>query len=145
MVTYRKEEIVYRTCLTVVRHIRNHVEEERGGVHTRLFSHILHPEEEFVYIGQSPEVVSASNIHPEHVVPCVVLIEETRRLIKEGKLGDEEIAKLLQKHWKIAFITKDQAKLVDYDLGYKSKMPDGWCFETGDSLARLNEANITLF
>ncbi|MGJ0483974.1 MAG: hypothetical protein ACR65R_05490 [Methylomicrobium sp.] len=141
---YSKEEIVYRTCKTVVRHIRNHVEEDRGGIHTRLFSHILHPENDFVCLGKSSATNSSEDTHPEHVVPCVVLVEETRRLIREGQLTDDDIAKLLQKHWKIALITKNEARTIDYELGYKSTMPEGWCFETGDTLARLRAANINI-
>ena len=145
MTTYTKEQVVHRTCLIVVRHIRNHVEEDRGGINTRLFSHILHPEVDYVYAGRSPEVVVDSDIHPEHVVPCAVLVDETRRLIREDKANDKEIeiAQLLQRHWKIAFITKKQARYIDVDLGYKSSMPRGWCFETGDTFERLKLAGIT--
>ncbi len=144
MITYTKEQIVHRTCLIIVRHIRNHVEEGRGGIHTRLFSHILHPEVEYVYAGRSPEVVVDSDIHPEHVVPCSVLVDETRRLIIEDKANvkEIEIAQLLQRHWKIAFITKKQAHDIDVRLGYKSNMPLGWCFETGDTFERLKLARI---
>ncbi|MGV8805188.1 MAG: hypothetical protein ACWA6Y_09520 [Polaromonas sp.] len=144
MKSFTKDDFVYRTCQTVVRHIRNHVEERRGGIHTRLFSHILHPERDFVYIGHSAEAIAGIDIHCEHVVPCVVLVMETRRLIQEDQLDDDEIAKLLQKHWKIALITKKQARHIDLELGYKSKMPAGWNFETGETLARLDKANITL-
>lgn len=144
--TYTKEQIVYRTCLIIVRHIRNHVEEDRGGINTRLFSHILHPEVDYVYAGRSPEVVDGSDMHPEHVVPCAVLVDETRRLIREDKANDKEIeiAQLLHRHWKIVFITKKQARYIDVDLGYKSSMPRDWYFETGDTFARLKLARITI-
>lgn len=144
MKSFTQDDFVYRTCQTVVRHIRNHVEEGRGGIHTRLFSHILHPERDFVYLGQSAEAAAGIDTHCEHVVPCAVLIAETRRLIQEDQLDDDEIAKLLQKHWKIALVTKKQARHIDFELGYKSKMPTGWNFETGDTLARLDKANIAL-
>ncbi|MCV2355360.1 hypothetical protein LNV09_14495 [Paucibacter sp. B2R-40] len=143
-------DIVYRTCLTIVRHIRNHVEEARGGIHTRLFSHILHPEKDFIYIGTSPEAYSATEAnpkfrpHPEHVVPCAVLVGEVRRLVKEGRHNDMEIGRLLQKNWMLAFITKEQADHLDYQLGFKSTMPKGWCFENGDPMARFKAGNITL-
>lgn len=144
MTTYAKEQIVHRTCLVLVRHIRNHVEEGRGGIHTRLFSHILHPEVDYVYAGRSPEAVTDLDIHPEHVVPCAVLVDETRRLVIENKLNDDEIAQLLQRHWKIALITKKQARDIDVNLGYKSSMPRDWCFETGDTFARLKLAEIAI-
>jgi hypothetical protein len=139
-----KEELVYRTCMLLVQHFRNLLEAGHGGFHSRIFQHMLHWEYDFVGIGQSTEVTIESGFHPEHVVPCAVLIEETCRLIQESVLNDTEIASLRQKHWKIARITKEQAKQIDFGLGYKSTMPPGWRFEFGETLARLNAAEITL-
>lgn len=144
MTKFSKQEIVFRASKTVVRLIRNHVEEDRGGIHSRLFSHVLHPERNFVCIGQSEATLRSASGHPEHLVPCAVLIQEVRRLLIEDRLTDDEIAALLQKHWKIALISKDEARHIDFNLGYKSRMPDGWSFETGDTLARLHSANINL-
>jgi hypothetical protein len=138
-----KKEIIFNTCLTLVKHFRM-MKENNLAIHTRLFSHILHPEQNFVHIGSSENVTENTKNHPEHVVPCAVLIDESCRLIENGEMMDEAIASLLQKHWKIATITKDEAKYIDQKLGYKSKMPKGWCFETGDTLARLNKAKIDL-
>jgi hypothetical protein len=144
MMKFSTNEVVYRASKTVVQLIRNHVEEERGGIHSRLFSHMLHPERDFVCIGQSDAVKGGASAHPEHLVPCTILIQEVRRLLTESRLTDDEIAALLQKHWKIALISKEQARHIDFDLGYKSRMPDGWMFETGETLARLQSANISL-
>lgn len=144
MTRFSNDEIVYRTCKTVVQLIRNHFDEDRGGIHSRVFSHMLHPERNFVCIGQSEAVRSGEKAHPEHVVPCKVLIQEILRLLSEKRLPDDEIATLLQKHWKIALISKEQAKHIDFDLAFKSKMPNGWKFETGDTLARLQSAKISL-
>jgi len=134
-----KEELVYRTCVLLVQHFRNLIEARAGGFncgfHSRIFQHMLHWEFDFVGIGQSAEVTNESSFHPEHVVPCAVLISETCRLIEGNVLSDTEIAKLLQKHWKIARITKKQASEIDKH--YKSTMPLGWCFEFGETLARL--------
>lgn len=139
-----KDQLVFQTCILLVTHFRNLINADIGGFNTRIFQHMLHWEFDFVGIGQSKEVTIEGGYHPEHVVPCAVLIHETRRLIKENKLNDNQIAKLLQKHWKIAKITKKQAHYIDFELGYKSTMPSGWSFETGDTLARLIEAGITL-
>ncbi len=140
----QKEELVYQTCLVIVQHFRNLLEANIGGFHSRIFQHMLHREFDFVGIGQSKEVTEKTGSHPEHVVPCAVLIKETCRVIKDNKLKDIEIAKLLQKHWKIARITKGQANKIDFELGYKSSMPRDWSFETGDTLARLKLVNIEL-
>lgn len=144
MATFTKDDVIYRVCKTVVQLIKNHVEEERGGIHSRLFSYVLHPEQDFVCIGKTEAVINGEAVHPEHLVPCTILIQEVRRLLSEKTLEDVEIAKLLQKHWKIALISKEQARYIDYDLGYKSTMPAGWNFESGDTLARLHAAKITL-
>jgi hypothetical protein len=140
-----KDEVIFKTCLIIVRHFRNLIEADLGkGFNTRIFQHMLHPEYDFVGIGKSTEVTNDSGFHPQHVVPCAVLIHETRRIIKENKLTDVEIAGLLQKHWKIARITKAQANKIDYELRYKSTMPPEWKFEDGDTLARLKLAEIDL-
>lgn len=144
MATISNNELVYKTSLLLVQHFRNLVEADVGGFNSRIFEKMLHWEFDFVGIGQSVEVTAESGFHPEHVVPCAVLIMESRRLIEENKLSNEEIAKLLQKHWKIARITKKQQRYIDYDLGYKSSMPPGWNFETGETLVRLKLADVIL-
>ena len=106
--------------------------------------HILHPEYKYVGCGISPAVKAGEPKHPEHIVPCAVLVKECFRLIKEQKHSDEEIAKLLQKHWKIATISKAEAKILDSELRLKSKMPQGWRFEDGDTFARLKLAGIKI-
>jgi hypothetical protein len=141
-----QEELVYQTCILLIKHFKNLIDAEHIGFNSRIFQHMLHWEYDFVGIGHSAEVNLEAEIHPhpEHVVPCAFLIEESRRLIIEGRLSDEEIARLLQKHWKIARITREQARYIDFELGYKSTMPPGWSFENGDTLARLNLANIAI-
>ena len=139
-----KGELIYKTCKVLVQHFRNLLEAELGGFNSRIFQYMLHLEYDFVGIGASKEAINNDEFHPEHVVPCAVMIAEVNRLISEDNLSDDEIAKLLKRHWKIARITKDQAKHIDFKLGYKSSMPDGWNFEEGDTLARLKEANISI-
>lgn len=141
-----KEIVVNSTCLLLVRHFRTLLESniEGYGFHTRVFSHILYPEKKFVFAGYSDKVKENSQIHPEHVVPCATLILECKRLIGAGAHTDEQIADLLRKHWKLVFITKEEQRLLDFELGYRSTMPEGWTFENGDPFERLHRANITL-
>lgn len=136
--------IVQKTCCLLISHFRNLVEHGGFGFHTRLFSHMLHPEHRFVFAGESQAVTEGTSRHPEHVVPCAKLITECQRLIREGSLSDEEIASLLSKHWKVATITKEEQRLLDYELGLKSDMPSGWRFEDGDTFARFSLAGIVL-
>ncbi|MBC7751258.1 MAG: hypothetical protein H7Z73_06005 [Candidatus Saccharibacteria bacterium] len=141
-------DVVYATCLLLVEHFRTLIahDKEEAGFHTRIFSHMLHPEIKFVYAGQSDKVTEGTFTHPEHVVPCATLITECKRLIKAGILTNEAIASLLQKHWKVAHITQDEQQSLDHKskFNYKSTMPDGWSFEHGETFARFQEANIVL-
>ena len=141
-----KDDIVYKTCLLLVTHFRNLLvhSEDNLGFHTRIFSHFLHPEEKFVFAGKSKMVTSDTPTHPEHVVPCAVLINECKRLINEGQLLDSQIAKLLRKHWRLARITKAEQAKLDFELGHKSTMPSGWRFETGNTFERFRLAEIEL-
>lgn len=109
-----KNELVSQTCLVLVQHFRNLVTHNGSGFNSRIFSHVLHPEKEFMFLGTSEKLNIGEKPHPEHVVPCAVLITECCRLIKSNENhSDEYIALLLQKHWKIAHITKDEAKKLD--------------------------------
>lgn len=141
-------DVVYETCLLLVTHFRNLIQLNKNGFgfNTRIFSHMLHPEKEFVYAGQSEKVTTETPTHPEHVVPCAMLVTECQRLIRAGNHSDEAIAVLLQKHWKVATLTKEEQKILDskFKLGYKSNMPANWTFETGNTFARFEEAKIVL-
>ena len=141
-------DIVYATCLLLVAHFRNLIQFSSNnlGFHTRVFSHMLHPEKDFVYAGKSKKVTSETPTHPEHVVPCATLVTECQRLIKAGTHSDEAIAALLQKHWKLATITKGEQETLDAKskLGYKSSMPPDWTLETGDTFERFKRAGIDL-
>lgn len=113
-------DIVYETCLLLVTYFRNLVQLSKNGYgfNSRIFSHISHPEKEFVYVGQSEKVTTETPTRPEHVVPCAVLRDECKRLIKAGTL--------------------------DFELGYKSIMPNSWTFETGNTFERFKRANFIL-
>lgn len=141
-----KNESVYRASVLLVRHFRDCLERGRRGQHSRVFSHILRPEIEFVGCGRSQAVIDGEPQHPEHVVPCAVMIEESFRLLESGSYGEHEIAGLLSKHWKVALISKREAAQLDAKDGddLKSQMPRGWTFEEGDTFARLTKAGIRL-
>ncbi|MCC2636588.1 MAG: hypothetical protein K0Q68_307 [Moraxellaceae bacterium] len=141
------DDILYKTSLLLVQHFKQRLENKGVlGIHSRIFSIILHPEQSLTLIGRSRAVIDEEPIHPEHVVPCAVLIRESCRLIEAG-VPDTTIAALLAKHWRIAHISKNEAARLDGKAGLnlKSEMPEGWCFETGDTLARLQKAEIALF
>jgi hypothetical protein len=137
------EALITRTCHLVVAHLRNVDQHGGKGLHTRLFSHLLHPEEDFVFAGRSIRLQPGMPSRLEHVVPCAVMLRECRRLIGEGS-ADEAIALLLASHWRVARITLDEQQRLDKALRLKSTMPAGWRFESGATLARFTAAGITL-
>jgi hypothetical protein len=51
---------------------------------------------------------------------------------------------MLQRTLKIAHITKEEARNIDFGLGLKTTMPGDWCFETGVVTARLDVAGVKL-
>ena len=80
--------------------------------------------------------------HREHVVPCGLLIKLSFVMFEQGR-SIPEVAQFLEAHLKIADITREEARRMDFDLGLKEKMPDGW--KLGDDvMARLVSAGITL-
>jgi len=140
-----KKEAVYRTALQLVEHFTDCLQMKERGVHSRIFSHLLNPEQYFVAVGQSQEVIDGAPAHIEHIVPCVVMVKESFKLI-ESNMPKSEIAELIVKHWKIAIISKDQAKYLDTKTGanLKNTMPENWDYKTGDTFARLDKAGIRL-
>lgn len=147
-----REDLVYATCLLLVKHYRNLVAYKKNtgeklGYHSRIFKHMLHPEENFCYVGKSEKAVlenNPKNEHPEHVVPCAYMMYELESLIEEGKHSDEELARALQKNWKVANISKEEATKLNSELKLKSTMPEGWDFMTGNPEDRLTQAGIKL-
>lgn len=86
---------VFATCELLVAHFRNLVMPEAlgHGFHSRVFSHLLHPEERFVFAGRSQLSTTGVETRFEHLVPGRVLYQESTRLICEGELSDAEIAR----------------------------------------------------
>lgn len=136
-------QFITATCLLLVDHFLNIKSNPTGyGFNSRVFSHVLHPEEKFILEGCSAGTIAGEPSRLEHLVPCLVLYNETQRLLANGKLSKVEIALLLQKHWRVARITHEEQKRLDSK--HKQTMPKGWVYETGDTLARLKVAGIKL-
>lgn len=137
--------MVYQASKMLVQHVRECMLSDNRGVHSRIFSILLHPEENFVLVGRSQEVIDGLPRHPEHIVPCSYILSETRKLIEAGE-PDDKIAGLIAKHWKIVHISKNQAGYLDgkSGLNLKSTMPNGWSFTNGDSFERLKLAGIEI-
>lgn len=72
-----------------------------------------------------------------------MLVSQSFHMYEQG-LGLSEVASLMKKYLRVADITKDEARRMDYELGWKTTMPPGWSFETGAVMARLDHAGIEL-
>lgn len=149
----RTQEVVFQTCLLLIKHFRNLIEFQnetnqiRLGYNSRIFEHMLHKEDSFVFLGKSEKAAATTDrCRLEHAVPCSYMIDELDKLIKQKDYSDEELATALQKNWKVARITLEEAGYLDAKsgAGLKSKMPDGWDFMVGRPEERLEVAGIKL-
>ena len=81
------------------------------------------------------------NNYREHIVPCVMIIEEAFRMFDEDDASVAEVAVMIQQNLFIVHIPAEKARVLDVDLKLKTTMPEGWKF--GDNVfARLDAANI---
>ncbi|MHB9118960.1 MAG: hypothetical protein ACYC2R_11895 [Burkholderiales bacterium] len=116
-----------------------------ASVHTRLFDSLV--PRCHIEIGKSKN----GGGHIEHLVPCVMLRDHAFKLFWKGKDENKEIseiekevAEILNRFLRIAHITPDEARRLDHKLGLKTRMPDGWNFDTGLVMARLEAGGIEL-
>lgn len=132
---YSKEQLTDRAFYRIAWNIY-HMWSETGRSDTRLLMEPLIPEK-FVLVGKSKQ----GSDHKEHVVPRVVLCDESHKMYQRGATI-EDVAELLKKHLKVVLIAKEEQKHLDHVLGLKQCMPDGWSITTGSPFARLDVANI---
>ena len=109
--------------------------EEGRGTHSRLLEMLV--PDSYVTVGVSHN----GGEWREHLVPLSRIRDECHRLFEEG-LGVESAASFIERHMKVAYITRDERERLDFELGLKSKMPEGWT--PGDYMARLAAAGINL-
>ncbi len=81
----------------LVRHFRDCLERGGQGFHSRVFAYFLHPEERFVGADKSQRVADGEPSHPEHALPCAVMIDEVCRLLDEGH-AEVDISRMLAAH-----------------------------------------------
>ncbi|WP_052321244.1 hypothetical protein [Pseudomonas fluorescens] len=143
MSSYTPEDLKQRAFERAAWVLKHHWEEQKdllpraARVHSRIFDTLIHSS--FILYGVSEKGTG----HTEHLVPCSLIRDQAFRMFWAGKVVDE-VALMLQRTLKIAHITKEEARLLDVDLGLKTTMPGNWCFETGAVTARLDLAGIKL-
>lgn len=106
-------------------------------VHTRLFDPLV--PRHHIYLGKS---INGGG-HIEHLVPCALLLDQAFAMYRKGNT-EKEVVEMLGRFLRIAHITPTEARRLDHELGLKTKMPDGWDFETGSVMARLEAGGIEL-
>ena len=135
MGNYSQNELRKRAFFRIAWNIHN-LWEEKGSSDSRLLEAPI-ISDDLILVGKSLKGAE----HREHVVPRALICYECHRLYQEGA-KIEDVAILISKFLKIVLISKAEQKYLDYTLGLKIQMPDGWTFMDGDPYARLKAANI---
>jgi hypothetical protein len=130
----------------VLKHCYDEQAEEFTGearLHSRLFDTLI--PDVYVFIGKSAAAVVATEQgklpYREHVVPCAYIRNLSFKLYSEGKTVDD-VASMVKRLLNIAFITPDEAKLIDKK--HKATMPDDWSWMEDSVTRRLDDDRIKL-
>ena len=143
MSSYTPEDLKQRAFERAAWVLEHHWEEQKdllpraARVHSRMFDTLIHSS--LILYGVS---INGTG-HTEHLVPCSLIRDQAFKMFWDGK-DVNAVALMLRRTLKIAHITKEEARILDFDLGLKTTMPGVWCFETGDVTARLDVAGIKL-
>ena len=106
-------------------------------VHSRLFDPLV-PR---VYIDLGKSKNGGGHIEP--LVPCVVLRDLAFEMYWLNKT-EKDVSNMLSRLLRVAHISSAEAHHLDHVCKLKTRMPEGWNYESGDVLARLNAAGIEL-
>lgn len=143
MSEYTKEELRQRSFDRAAWVLKHFWEEQlddikrEARVHSRLFDPLV--PRVHIEIGISKN----GGGHIEHLVPCVVLRDLAFKMYWNKKT-EKDVSEMLSRLLRVARISNAEAHHLDHVCKLKTKMPDGWNYETGDVLARLIAANIEL-
>lgn len=110
---------------------------QKARVSTRIFDHLISVDH--IRIGKSIR----GGGHREHLVPCVKLRDRAFEMFWTNKT-EKDVAEMLERFLRVADIHPSEAHHIDYELKLKQKMPEGWNFETGSVMARLEACGIKL-
>lgn len=114
------------------------LEPRAARVHSRIFEFLI-PVEYVIVMGRSVN----GDGYVEHVVPCAVIRDLAFKLFWDNKTV-RDVAQMIGRLLRVAHITKEEARRLDYVHHLKDRMPDGWDHETGSVTARLEIAGIEL-
>lgn len=131
---YTQQEKKKRAIKRLAELFHDHWEERRVGS-TRVFEHIV--PDEWLISGHS----TSGGKCREHVVPCALIRDQSIDMYQRGK-SILDVSSMIEKYLAIVLISKDEKKRLDNELGWKTTMPPGWSFNSGNRYARLIEAKI---
>lgn len=106
-----------------------------AAVHSRLFTPLIYNS----YIELNKKAPGRG--YTEHVVPCAYIRNRAFEMYWSGK-SSNDVAQMIGRLLRIAYITYEQAKAVD--AVHKYTMPTDWNPETDSILQRLEDAGIEL-
>lgn len=133
---YSQAEMKARAFIRIANVLKEHAEEGRFP-HSRFFETLM--PDEWIVSGKSVR----GGGWREHVVPCAYLARECIQAFDRGA-SVETIVVLLEKYLQIVHITRAERYVIDFELGYRSTMPNNWVFGEGDPHQRLFDAKIVL-
>ena len=143
MKEFTKEQLRERAFYRVAQVLHGFWEEQQyneprsAAVHSRLFDTLVY--DEYITLGVSVN----GRGHREHIVPCAYIRDLAFKMYWNQE-SVENVARMVGRLLRIAHISKDEAKIIDLELGYKSTMPEGWNPETDSIFRRLEIAGIRL-
>ena len=80
-------------------------------------------------------------LHGEHIIPLKMVFERWLELIDYGYTLEQQRS-FLEKHLIVIWITIEEQKRLDSEMGLRTKMPEGWKWGE-DTHARLSAAGIS--
>lgn len=134
MTKHTQPEKKQRAIKRLAEIFRDHWEESRVGS-TRIFEHVI--PDEWLICGKS----SSGGKYREHIVPCVLIRDQSIKMYQEGKMI-EDVEKMIERHLAIVLISEEEKDRLDKQRGWKTTMPEGWVFGSGDPFARLTLSGI---
>lgn len=134
MAQYTQLEKKLRAIKRLAEIFHDHNEEGRVGS-TRIFEHII--PDEWLICGQSLN----GGTYREHIVPCALIRDQSIKMYREGK-SVEDVAKMIERNLAIVLISGEEMNILDNKNKWKTTMPNGWDFESGDPFSRLIQAGI---
>lgn len=82
------------------------------------------------------------NLICDHVVPCTIMIDYLEKSHpKKGNLTAQDVIDFHQTYYRRCILTESENNELK-EAGFNSKMPDGWCYKTGDIFARYKHQKV---